>query len=37
MLEGPYFIRHGLRGMSGKAIFMGSGGRALLPNHSSAS
>ena len=37
MLKGLYFIRHGLRGVSGKAILMGSEGRGLLPNHSSAS
>ena len=37
MLKGPYFIRHGLRGVSGKAILMGSEGRGLLRNHSIAS
>ena len=37
MLEVPYFIRQGLRGVSGKAILMGSQRRGWLPNHWSAS
>ena len=37
MLKGPYVIRQGLRGVSGKAILMGSQGRGWLPNHLSAS
>ena len=36
MPKGPYFICHVLRGVSGKAILMGSQGRGLLPNQSSA-
>ena len=37
MLRMPFFFRQVLRGVSGKAILMGSQGRGLLPNHSSAS
>ena len=35
MPKGPYFMRQGLRGVSGKAILMGSQGRGWLPNYSS--
>ena len=36
MLKGPYFIRQGLQGMTGKAILMGTQERGLLRNNSSA-